>query len=169
MSKGRKKKPKDYIRLACDLHLDFSVDDIEDENSNQAISKFLEGETRLFVWIDEEECPVASTENLSTNHFGAIAFVHSTGESLQCMTLAPRTYPNEEKKEDKEESDALENDEKKSTTGTLDALQTYTRHCFGPAVHALTSSGDEEDKAINLFQGLEDKIRELDVALGQGK
>lgn len=145
--------------LACELHLDAApTDDVE-------ITKFLEGETRLFVWIDEDEKAMASTDSLATNHLGAIAFCHATGEAVQCMTLAPRSYPEEEKKEGAEEAE--EGDEKKTATGTLDALQTYTRHCFGPAIHALSPSGEEEEKSSKLMKGLEDKIRELDVALGQ--
>ena len=140
--------------MACELHLDLAVED------DSEIAKFLEGEARLFVWISPEEKALSSTASLPQNHLGAIAFCKA-GENLQCMTLAPRVYPEESKEGDNEET-------KEATTGTLDVLQTYTRHCFGPAIHALSAHVDEEEtKSSKLMQGLEDKIRELDVALGQ--
>lgn len=81
-----------------------------------------------------------------------------------------------------------------NNNNTFLSLQLYTRHCFVPAVRALetvaSSSGDTDntssdanndngqennieeervhDSAKNqMFTGLEDKIRELDIALGQ--
>lgn len=140
--------------MACELHLDSTIED------DTEIDKFLDGEVRLFVWIsEEEEKAVASTESLPQTHLGAIAFCKAGGDALQCMTLAPRVYPSESKEEETEET-------KENATGTLDALQTYTRHCFGPAIQALTVD-EEESKSSKLMQGLEDKIRELDVVLGQ--
>lgn len=126
-----------------------------------AIDKFLEGDSRLFVWMTPDDKCLASTEALDANHWGAIAFVHSN-DQLQCMTLAPRKYA-EEKKE--AESDNEKEQEAKDTT-TLDALQLYTRHCFAPAIHSL-STEEDDTKSSRLLAGLEDKIRELDVALGQ--
>ena len=121
---------------------------------------------RLFVWVNREgEVAKASTGTLEGNTLGALAFLHSSsGQQLQCMTLQPRTYPEEEKKDDEEE------DEKKgtglSTTGaTLEALQMFARHCFVPAVQSLSS--EQEETSSRLLTGLEDKLRELDVALGQ--
>lgn len=139
--------------MACELHLDLAVED------DAEINKFLQGEPRLFVWVSEEEKAFASTESLPQHHLGAIAFCKAGGDALQCMTLAPRVYPSDSKEDETEET-------KDDTAGTLDTLQTYTRHCFVPAILAL-GVDDEETKSSKLMQGLEDKIRELDVALGQ--
>lgn len=71
---------------------------------------------------------------------------------------------------------------------TFLSLQMYTRHCFVPAVRALESFTEDsdnnneskeidmadddkltrsKDQRSQIFTGLEDKIRELDIALGQ--
>jgi dynein heavy chain 1, cytosolic len=139
--------------MACDLHLDSTLED------DSEVDKFLEGEVRLFVWISEDDKAHASTESLPQNHLGAIAFCKTGTESLHCMTLAPRIYRKEANEEEVEEK-------KDDSGGTLDTLQTFTRHCFGPAIQALCVD-EEESKSSKLIHGLEDKIRELDVALGQ--
>jgi len=56
-------------------------------------------------------------------------------------------------------------------TMTLDALQLFARYCFVPAVQAMEEGEGETTtqyvKSKRLLEGLQDKIRELDVALGQ--
>jgi dynein heavy chain 1 len=48
----------------------------------------------------------------------------------------------------------------------LDALQLYTRYCFVQAVQT-TAEDDTQEQSKRLLEGLQDKIRQLDVALGQ--
>lgn len=141
------------------MHLEASI---TDASSLQAIESFVsedDAPPRLFVWIpkDSEEA-LASTEKLDKQNFGAIAFVRGAS-SVQCMTIQPRIY--EEEKKEGEETDSVE------TTTTLDALQLYTRYCFVPAVQATAEGEDTHEQSKRLLEGLQDKIRQLDVALGQ--
>ena len=87
--------------------------------------------------------------------------------------------------------DSKENEARSSTnpgSATFLALQLYARHCFVPAVRAIEALEEEEEKkeggigddiidtdkaakssgkSTKILEGLEDKLRELDVALGQ--
>ena len=156
-----------FTRLACELHLEASVGD--DPASVEAVDKFVEQQQdsstpRLFVWVPKDGSDaLASTDRLDKQNAGAIAFVHSGG-SLQCMTIQPRVYPEED--EEKDDKDAAPS----SPTTTLDALQLYARFCFVPAVQAMETADEETQDSIKskrLLEGLQDKIRDLDVALGQ--
>jgi dynein heavy chain 1 len=177
--------------LAIELHLE---SEIVDEASLEAINKFVndspssggEDETeaaasippRLFVWVPKDsENALASTERLDAQNMGAIAFVHSSGNALQCMTIQPRVYQEEEKKES-ENDEQQKGEEAEVATTTLDALQLFARYCFVPAVQAMeetsvegeaaaTSQQQQDTKSKRLLEGVQDKIRELDVALGQ--
>lgn len=156
-------------RLACELHLDATV---TDEEALKAIDAFLaeseaEAPPRLFVWVSrDDEVVKASTTTLEGSTLGALAFLHpSSGQQLQCMTLQPRTYPDEEKKDDGEKEEEKKGTQHGTTGSTLEALQLYARHCFVPAVQSLST--EEEETSSRLLAGLEDKLRELDVALGQ--
>ena len=116
---------------------------------------------------------------------------------IQCMTLAPRVYPSlEEAATEVESSSAAtsgEDDTKDSNNpgaNTFLALQLYARHCFVPAVQAIEAfegdkssfleekveEGDQSTSVVvaaplkkksRVMEGLEDKLRESDVALGQ--
>lgn len=145
-------------RLACELHLQASI---SSPSSLQAIESFVSDDAappRLFVWIskDSEEA-LASTEKLEKHNVGAIAFVRGAS-SLQCMTIQPRIYQEEEEKGD--EAAPVE------SSTALDALQLYTRYCFVQAVQT-TAEDDTQEQSKRLLEGLQDKIRQLDVALGQ--
>ena len=95
---------------------------------------------------------------------------------------------NESKEESKEEGSG--GDSNNPGSATFLALQMYARHCFVPAVRAIEAleleeekkegtdgvvtpvgEGDESAKqsrkSTRIMEGLEDKLRELDVALGQ--
>ena len=152
------------------------MDDDTNVASMEAVDKFVETEQvdaaaalppRLFVWIDKESSQaVASTERLEKQNLGAVAFVRAPGGAVHCMTIQPRVYPDEEEEE--------KEDEKKEapgspTTTTLDALQLFARYCFVPAVQAMEEGEEQQQdvKSKRHLEGLQDKIRELDVALGQ--
>lgn len=167
-----------------DLHLDT---EIVDEASLEAVDKFVhnnnnEGEQeqasaaapRLFVWIPaSQEHAVASTEHFSKQNMGAIAFVHGgeSNDALQCMTIQPRIYPKQDEKKESDETEETDVEATSSSSSTLDALQLFARYCFVPAVQAMEEGSDETSaqdlKSKRLLDGLQDKIRELDVALGQ--
>lgn len=144
-----------------------------------------------------------------------------TAAQLQCMTICPRIYDDEEGEgeEDKEGGEDADGGGAVGATAaaaatpassgpgsaTFLSLQMYARHCFVPAVQAIEALEDEEKKDADekggavdaaaassdlalvddaavaaashgrhsakkksrILEGLEDKIRELDVALGQ--
>lgn len=150
--------------LSCDLHLD---------SPYEADAAFLESDTstKLFVWVAANDGSIQSSqEALDPVNLGALCFIKTAPERLQCMTIAPRVYQEEGAEEGAEGTE--ESKSAPESTSTLDALQLYTRHCFGPAVRALSGQPTSEEtegksKSVKLLEGLEDKIRELDVALGQ--
>ena len=115
---------------------------------------------------------------------------------IQCMVLGPRVYPDEllpDAAEGGEGDDEAKVADGPADPGsaTFLALQLYARHCFVPAVRAVealeeeadssstatttaTSAGGEGTGAVAAKKsglaalgGLEDRLRELDVALGQ--
>jgi len=217
MAPRRPLTPEEYIRNACELHLQASIN----TSGQSAIDHFLSTNTsessdddsiapRLFVWVAKQNQPsvpeddwpeaCASTEAFDGNNLGAIAFLNASASDgnitpiknvsqIQCMTISPRVYEQPSSEEVKEISDEKEDDtqqERSAPQGanTFLSLQMYTRHCFVPAVRALeTFSGDNnneskegdsteeisrsKDQRSQIFSGLEDKIRELDIALGQ--
>jgi dynein heavy chain 1 len=116
---------------------------------------------------------------------------------LSCMVISPRVYPQDEAPTLAEEGSTAgaNEDEKKEddndyTAITLKSLQMFTRHCFVPAVRAMetlqaqqqgvdsssltsgdiagvASEGQAKDKKSIMLLTLEDKLRQLDVALDQ--
>eukprot|EP00984_Skeletonema_dohrnii_P014286 scaffold5986_cov65-Skeletonema_dohrnii-CCMP3373.AAC.1 len=99
----------------------------------------------------------------------------------------------ESKEDSKEEESGGGGDANNPGSATFLALQMYARHCFVPAVRAIealeleeekkegndgmvTTAGEGDEsakqtpnrrKTTRIMEGLEDKLRELDVALGQ--
>ena len=116
---------------------------------------------------------------------------------IQCMVLSPRVYPDElppdAAGEGGEGEDEAKVEEGPADPGsaTFLALQLYARHCFVPAVRAVealeeeadstsvtattaasgqgegTGAGAAKKSGLAALGGLEDRLRELDVALGQ--
>lgn len=155
---GAKVDPLEYIRMACEVHLGSSP-------TKDAVEIFFGKSECLFVWIDLSSGLPKVGDSLPEKHRAAVAFLgghmeeDSTGtqaqyKPMQCVTLQPSLIPGEESSgsEDEEEMTAS------SQATLLHTLQLYTRHLFLPAVK----------------QGIEttvvqDKIRELDVAIGQSQ
>eukprot|EP00522_Entomoneis_paludosa_P000277 CAMPEP_0172474334 /NCGR_PEP_ID=MMETSP1065-20121228/69303_1 /TAXON_ID=265537 /ORGANISM="Amphiprora paludosa, Strain CCMP125" /LENGTH=4205 /DNA_ID=CAMNT_0013232513 /DNA_START=82 /DNA_END=12699 /DNA_ORIENTATION=- len=154
--------PRDYIRLSCELHLGLSLS----EDVDGVLDSFLKNSgSHMFVWVtqpsEESEAVLqASIESLPKQRRGSsLVFCHAADEEvakanqIQCMTFqAP---------------DAAEGDEgvtaatsATTPTAVLSALQVYTRQCFMPTIQAVL-----EDEVM--AQQLQDKIRQLDVALQQ--
>jgi hypothetical protein len=115
---------------------------------------------------------------------------------IQCMVMSPRIYL-DETEDDEDQTSESKDESKDGTnnpgSATFLALQMYARHCFVPAVRAIEALELEEEKkegndgvltpageggesakqtpnrrkSTRILEGLEDKLRELDVALGQ--
>eukprot|EP00980_Cylindrotheca_fusiformis_P017635 scaffold5529_cov117-Cylindrotheca_fusiformis.AAC.12 len=143
--------------MACEVHLGSAP-------SNDAIEIFFGKSPCLFVWIDTADGLAMVGDSLPSKHKAAVAFLggpsEEEGESgampkrMQCVTLQPNLVSSDESSASEDEED---------TTGTsqstiLQALQLYTRHLFLPAVK------QGSDTTV-----LQDKIRELDVAIGQSQ
>jgi dynein heavy chain 1 len=165
--------PTDYIQRSVLLHLSAQL---KNSSSLSELKRFVDGDVdgegvtrhpRLFVWVpptdgetkgepDEEDEALCSVEQLDGRNVGALAFINSSllGEMdtthLQCVLLTPRSY-GEEKQQ--------------STTTTFASLQMFARHVFLPAVRSIEK--EEEGKSMRAVEGLEDRLHELDVALGQ--
>ena len=128
-----------------------------------------------------EDVAMASTELFDGNNMGALAFVNTaialTGSGggntttlapirsmaqVQCMTLAPRIYPeagvevednadakNEEKEDAAETDDTTSSNNKANSvnpgSSTFLSLQLYARHCFVPAIQAIEALSDQPD------------------------
>jgi len=141
---------------------------------------------RLFVWVpsSSDNSPdgnagvaIASTDSLPKDgrHKSAVVFCHAAGsaiknaQQIQCMTIQPTVgsssqghvsgagdgAPTEQEKEEAE-------DVMSSQQTLLQTFQLYTRHCFLPTVQVMMT-----DQDMNKNTSLQDKIRELDVALSQ--
>jgi hypothetical protein len=168
----------------------------EDAASQQAIDAFLHGGSastgeegvaassssspslRLFVWVppDENASAMASTESLPKEgrHRMGLVFCHTAGSAvknayqIQCMTIqptAPASSSSEEGGEATSEQDSKEAEEAMSSQQTLlQTIQLYTRHCFLPTVQVMMADQDNDQTT-----SLQDKIRELDVALAQSQ
>lgn len=188
-----RKSPRDYIRLACELHLDGAQVSPDDATSAAALDAFLqeggntggggEGEgastaaaaaLRLFVWVPqaggEDTSALASTESLPKDgrHRAAVVFCHVAGSAvkeshqIQCMTIQPTAVEGGDSTEQEENKEA---DEAVSSQQTLlQTFQLYTRQCFLPSVQVMMADQDK-----NQTTSLQDKIRELDVALSQSQ
>ena len=137
---------------------------------------------RLFVWVpqDKQDAALASTESLPIDggkHKSALVFCHTAGSAIknahqiQCMTIQPTAPSSSEEAgageapgagggESKEE-DAMEISSQQTL---LQTIQLYTRHCFLPTVQVMMADQDK-----NQTTSLQDKIRELDVALSQSQ
>lgn len=145
--------------MACEVHLGSSP-------SKDAVEIFFGKSECLFVWIDAATGAAMVGDALPEKYRAAVAFLGGSAEEeeagapagpqkpLQCVTLQPSLVSVEESSgsEDEEELTAS------SQATLLQALQLYTRHLFLPAVK------QGNDTAV-----LQDKIRELDVAIGQSQ
>jgi dynein heavy chain 1 len=154
--------------LACKVHLGVSpVDD--------AVEIFLGKTACLFVWVDGDMAKVG--DSLPERFPAAVAFLglHQEDEDkedgtagsssaapmkLQCVTLQPQTAVAVAGagEEGQEASAVAEEEEANRQATVLQALQLYTRYLFLPAV-----------KQQDQTSVLQDKIRELDVAIGQSQ
>ncbi len=144
--------------MACEVHLGSSP-------SKDTVDIFFGKSECLFVWIDSSSGLAKVGDSLPEKHRAAVAFLggHSEEDSagthvsykpMQCVTLQPILVTAEESSGSEEEEEMASS----SQATLLHALQLYTRHLFLPAVK----------------QGIEttvvqDKIRELDVAIGQSQ
>ena len=168
--------------LASKVHLGVSPAD-------DAVEIFWGKTTCLFVWLDNkngndmamvgdtlpDRFPAAiafvgmptDDENAEEGTAGAAAKQHSR---LQCVTLQPSSSSlggglggddGGGGEESKELQGANDDDDAANAQATLlQALQLYTRHLFLPAVKK------QKDASSSVLQ---DKIRELDVAIGQSQ
>eukprot|EP00804_Cyclotella_cryptica_P026574 CCRYP_014010-RA/>CCRYP_014010-RA protein AED:0.03 eAED:0.03 QI:237/1/1/1/0.92/0.78/14/3696/3180 len=148
---------------------------------------------RLFVWVprsaassEDYDEAIASVDALDGRHAGALAFVNSSllagGESadiethhIQCVLLTPRSYAASQEDDSEKQPDGQDGDVSSHVgSSTFLSLQMLARHVFVPAVRAVetqqaagTTSAEEAGKSTRILSGLEDKLHELDVALGQ--
>jgi dynein heavy chain 1 len=143
--------------MACEVHLGSAP-------SKDAVEIFLGKSPCLFVWIDTADGLAMVGDSLPGKHKAAVAFLGGPSEDdgetgagskpMQCVTLQPNLVVSEESSASEDEEDAFGT----SQSTLLQALQLYTRHLFLPAVK------QGSDTAV-----LQDKIRELDVAIGQSQ
>eukprot|EP00956_Cyclotella_meneghiniana_P014812 scaffold22345_cov22-Cyclotella_meneghiniana.AAC.1 len=157
-----------------------------DNNNNNNSSNNNNAPDKLFVYVqttssaDDQDEAYVSTSLLPSKTIGSLAFIRTspssavTTSTLQCVLLSPRLYTvNNSQQQGDEDNDnnnnnndemaaaaaaAIEQEEGSAST-TFANLQSFARHIFLPAVKSL-------DTEKNLT-GLEDKLHELDVALGQ--
>ena len=122
----------------------------------------------------------------NTNNNTETTVVAPIRSMIQCMVITPRTYLDTyiETNDDSvveaaaaastiAEQDSSSNP---ASTTTYLSLQLYARHCFLPAVRAMEaleskknydSSSNESSRMMSKMETLENKLRELDIALGQ--
>ena len=143
--------------MACEVHLGCSP-------SKDAVEIFLGKSPCLFVWVDSSDGVAMVGDALPEKHKAAVAFLGGPSDEdreagtgskqMQCVTLQPSLGATEESSgsEDEEDVDVT------SQSTLLQTLQLYTRHLFLPAVK------QGSDTTV-----LQDKIRELDVAIGQSQ
>lgn len=155
---GFKVDPLEYIRMACEVHLGSSP-------SKDAVEIFFGKSECLFVWIDHSSKLAMVGDALPEKHLAAVAFLGgntdedssgapSTHKPMQCVTLQPSLIATEESSGSEDEDEMAAS----SQATLLQALQLYTRHLFLPAVKQGTET------AV-----VQDKIRELDIAIGQSQ
>jgi dynein heavy chain 1 len=142
---------------------------------------------RLFVWLERQDESNNSKELIakascasfpSQQHYGALCFCHNATDKIkdahqiQCLTFPPAAALEEEDSAAATEEVVVSNNNK---TSALEALQLYTRHVFVPSLTLTTSAPEDSSSpaaSTNLetsvmMLGLQDKLRQLDVALGQ--
>ena len=147
---------------------------------DDAVDIFLGKTNCLFVWVDPKLDVARVGDALPDRHKSAVAFLGLSaddedanaggegeeGESaggpkpklnLQCITLQPTVTVADEPEGEGSDDEAGVS----SQSALLQALQLYTRHLFLPAVKQTSTS---ESSTL-----LQDKIRELDVAIGQSQ
>ena len=126
----------------------------------------------MFVWMShagtEEDSEIilqASLEALPRQRRGsALVFCHVADEEVssvsqvQCMTLQSADVVTSEGED--APSTAATSSTSSTPSAVLSALQVYTRQCFLPTIQAVL-----EDEVMT--QQLQDKVRQLDVALQQ--
>ena len=145
--------PFEYISKACEIHLGSSP-------GKDSLEVFYAKSECVFVWIDPSSGVALVGDALPEKHRAAVAFLcgHADkGEApkpIQCVTLQPAMFVVDETSGSEDEEDLTVS----SHATLLQALQMYTRHLFLPAV--------KQGKETNVLQ---DKIRELDVAIGQSQ
>jgi dynein heavy chain 1 len=169
----------EMIRMACQVHLGSSP-------SNDAVDLLLGKTPCMFVWVNEDDLCLIG-ESLPDRYKGAVAFLGNfpeeegveSGEAeggvvdgdgsssaikkhvqLQCLTLQP-TVAESTASVEGEDAGAVS-----AQSTVLNALQLYTRYCFLPTVKQQASSVASGSDSSTLLQ---DKIRELDVAIGQSQ
>eukprot|EP00586_Coscinodiscus_wailesii_P014222 CAMPEP_0172510176 /NCGR_PEP_ID=MMETSP1066-20121228/226876_1 /TAXON_ID=671091 /ORGANISM="Coscinodiscus wailesii, Strain CCMP2513" /LENGTH=4214 /DNA_ID=CAMNT_0013289037 /DNA_START=123 /DNA_END=12767 /DNA_ORIENTATION=+ len=140
--------PLEYIRTATELHLNTKLSPA----TSPQIDAFLSPTSptpRLFVYTlsSSPGHALASTESYPPDNDGCIAILNLT-TSLYVHTLSPSKI-------------SSSSDSKKDP---LLPLQMYTRHVILPAIRNSLSSSSSDSKT---YEVLEEKLRELDIALGQ--
>ena len=140
------------------------------------------GGHRLFVWTtttgDLEACADGEQIPKQARNQAALVFCHNVEadhpvtqrQQLQCMTLATAAAAMEEEEGGGGEAKTTEDDGPAATatppatttaTTWLSALQMYTRQTFLPTIQAVLEDNE------GMQQQLQDKLRQLDVALQQ--
>ena len=127
---------------------------------------------RLFIWTtatgDLEACADGDQIPKQARTQAALVFCHNVDaeqpvtqrQQLQCMTLATAVALEESGGETKTAEDAAAA-ASPTTTTWLAALQMYTRQTFLPTIQAVLEDNE------GMQQQLQDKLRQLDVALQQ--
>jgi dynein heavy chain 1 len=130
------------------------------------------GGRRLFVWTTDDGRLEASEQEIPKHarDQAALVFCHAVEpdqevtlrQQIQCMTLATAALQQESKtEEDDEKAQSQEQQAASTTTSWLSALQVYTRQTFLPTIQAVLEGNE------GMQQQLQDKLRQLDVALAQ--
>lgn len=144
-----------------------------DENTSSGSSN--SPSVRLFVWVPSADADAAkaSAECLPKDgrHRSALVFCHTAGSAvknahqIQCMTIQPTAATSNDEEVEASEQESKEAEEAMTSQQTLlQTIQLYTRHCFLPTVQAMMADQDKDQTT-----SLQDKIRELDVALSQSQ
>lgn len=183
-----------FSSLACDLHLGHTLpDDLEALNvflKNPAVAGSEKGR-RLFVWTStnaasgggggaESVSVLEASDDQIPKHArnqAALVFCHNVEaeqevtrrQQIQCMTLATAPLEEESKSaaaddDDDEETEAAAAAAAAAATSSttwLATLQTFTRQSFLPTIQAVLEDNE------GMQQQLQDKLRQLDVALQQ--
>lgn len=159
------------MHLGLALPDDLEAVDVFLKNPAQQASSTSSGSgRRLFVWItpgDEVTLEAATDETTlpkQARNQAALVFCHNVQadqevtkrQQLQCMTLATAGLNDEGKTDDENTAAAAT-----TTTSWLTALQMYTRQTFLPTIQAVLEDNE------GMQQQLQDKLRQLDVALQQ--
>lgn len=165
--------------LACDLHLGHALPD-----NLEAVNVFLKnaasnapgekGGRRLLVWTTASGELEASADEHIPKHArnqAALVFCHNVEteqevtrrQQIQCMTLATAALEEAKSAAEEDETEAAAAAAAAATSSTtwLAALQIYTRQTFLPTISAVLEDNE------GMQQQLQDKLRQLDVALQQ--